>query len=79
MCSAADFHTEYAGEAVFTQLIEAEISQQLGADKSERAERRNGYNCGYRPRRLDARMGDHVSHGAKGTSRRLHAVLYYHS
>lgn len=39
------------------QLMEAEVSQQLGAEKSERNDRRSGYRCGYRPRRLDTRMG----------------------
>lgn len=40
-----------------SQLMEAEVSQQLGAEKSERSGSRNGYRCGYRPRRLDTRMG----------------------
>ena len=37
--------------------MEAEVSQHLGAEKSERVESRSGYRCGYRPRRLDTRMG----------------------
>ena len=37
--------------------MEAEVSQQLGAEKSERAGSRSGYRCGYRPRRLETRMG----------------------
>ena len=37
--------------------MEAEVEQQLGAGKSERADSRNGYRSGYRPRRLDTRMG----------------------
>ena len=40
-------------EWLCSQLMEAEVSQQLGAEKSERAESRSGYRCGYRPRRLD--------------------------
>ena len=44
-------------EWLCSQLMEAEVSQQLGAEKSERAESRSGYRCGYRPRRLDTRMG----------------------
>ena len=44
-------------EWLCAQLMEAEVSQQLGAEKSERAESRSGYRCGYRPRRLDTRMG----------------------
>lgn len=44
-------------EWLCAQLMEAEVSQQLGAEKNERAESRSGYRCGYRPRRLDTRMG----------------------
>ncbi len=39
------------------QLMEAEISQQLGARKNEHNAQREGYRSGYRPRRLDTRMG----------------------
>lgn len=44
-------------EWLCSQLMEAEVSQQLGAEKSERIDSRSGYRCGYRPRRLDTRMG----------------------
>lgn len=44
-------------EWLCAQLMEAEVSQQLGAEKSERSNGRSGYRCGYRPRRLDTRMG----------------------
>ena len=44
-------------EWLCSELMEAEVSQQLGAEKSERAGSRNGYRCGYRPQRLDTRMG----------------------
>lgn len=44
-------------EWLCAQLMEAEVSQQLGAEKSERAESHSGYRCRYRPRRLDTRMG----------------------
>ena len=37
--------------------MEAEVSQQLGAEKSGRAKSRSGYRCGSRPRRLETRMG----------------------
>lgn len=40
-----------------TQLMEAEVDQQLGAEKSQRTDGRSGYRSGYRPRRLDTRMG----------------------
>ena len=32
-----------------SQLMEAEFSQHLGAEKSKRAGSRNEYRCGYRP------------------------------
>ena len=37
--------------------MEAEEDQQLGAEKRECSGSRNGYCSGYRPRRLDTRMG----------------------
>ena len=39
------------------ELMEAEVDQQLGAEKSQRTDGRSGYRSGYRPRRLDTRMG----------------------
>lgn len=39
------------------QLMEAELSQHIKAEKSERTTGRETYRCGYRPRRLDTRMG----------------------
>lgn len=44
-------------EWLCSELMEAEVSQQLGAEKGERSGSRSGYRCGYRPRRLDTRMG----------------------
>ena len=44
-------------EWLCTQLMEAEVDQQLGAEKSERTDSRHGYRSGYRPRCLDTRMG----------------------
>lgn len=44
-------------EWMCTQLMEAEVSSKLSAEKSERVDDRTGYRCGYRPRRLDTRMG----------------------
>ena len=44
-------------EWLCTQLMEAEVDQQLGAEKSERTDSRSGYRSGYRPRRLDTCMG----------------------
>ena len=40
-------------EWLCTQLMETEVDQQLGAEKSQRTDGRSGY----RPRRLDTRMG----------------------
>lgn len=62
-------------EWLCAQLMEAEVSEQVGAEKSERAKSRLGYRCGYRPRRLDTRMGNHVPYGTKSASGRLHSVL----
>lgn len=39
------------------QMMEAEVSMKLSADKNVRADGRSGYRSGYRPRRLDTRLG----------------------
>jgi transposase-like protein len=39
------------------QMMEVEVSNQLGADKHEQSQERSSHRCGYRPRRLDTRMG----------------------
>lgn len=39
------------------QLMEAEVSTQLGAEKNEQSQDRKSYRSGYRPRRLDTRKG----------------------
>ena len=44
-------------EWLCTQLMEAEVDQQLGAEKGQRTDGRSGYRSGYRPCRLDTRMG----------------------
>ena len=44
-------------EWLCTELMEAEVDHQLGAEKSQRTDGRSGYRSGYRPRRLDTRMG----------------------
>ena len=44
-------------EWLCNQMMEAEVTSQLKADKSERCEGRSGYRSGYRPRRLDTRLG----------------------
>ena len=44
-------------EWLCNQMLEAEVTSQLKADKSERCESRSGYRSGYRPRRLDTKLG----------------------
>mgnify|MGYP000009688815 CR=1 FL=1 len=44
-------------EWLCTRLMETEVDQQLGAEKSQRSDGRSGYRSGYRPGRLDTRMG----------------------
>lgn len=44
-------------EWLCTQLMEAEVSGLVGAEKNARSPSRSDYRCGYRPRRLDTRMG----------------------
>jgi putative transposase len=44
-------------EWLFDQLMEAEVSSQIGADKHEQNTGRKTSRSGYRPRRLDTRMG----------------------
>lgn len=44
-------------EWLYEQMIEAEVSMKLHADQSERSDGRSGYRSGYRPRRLDTRIG----------------------
>lgn len=44
-------------EWLCSQLMEAEVSSLVGAEKNAHCKQRNDYRCGYRPRRLDTRMG----------------------
>jgi len=44
-------------EAVLNQILEAQITESLGADRHERTEERLGYRNGYRPRTLFTRVG----------------------
>ena len=39
------------------QMMEVEVSNKIGADKHEQSEERTSHRCGFRPRRLDTRMG----------------------
>ena len=56
-------------------LMEAEVDQQLGAEKSQRTDGRSGYRSGYRPRRLDTRMGTMYLMVLKVRQGGLHSVL----
>ena len=44
-------------EWLCAQLMEAEVSGIVGAEKNAHNPSRSDYRCGYRPRRLDTRMG----------------------
>jgi putative transposase len=44
-------------EGVLNQILEAQVSESLGADKHERSDERIGYRNGYRPRQLYTRVG----------------------
>lgn len=44
-------------EWLCAQLMEAEVSGIVGAEKNAHNSSRSDYRCGYRPRRLDTRMG----------------------
>lgn len=44
-------------EWLCAQLMEAEVSSIVGAEKNAHNPSRSDYRCGYRPRRLDTRMG----------------------
>src|SRR5258708_4517198 len=44
-------------EHVLTQVLEAQVSEQLGAERYERTEERQGYRNGIRPRQLTTRVG----------------------
>lgn len=57
MCDAAGSDAEYAVMAVHRADGGRGRYQQLGAEKSQRTDGRSGYRSGYRPRRLDTRMG----------------------
>lgn len=44
-------------ESVLNQVLEAQVSESLGAERYERQETRAGYRNGYRPRQLYTRVG----------------------
>ncbi len=55
-----DEHADLLREGValvLRELMEAEVADQAGAERYERAEERAAYRNGYRPRRLNTRVG----------------------
>jgi len=44
-------------ESAIQQVLEAQVSEHLGADRYERADERGGYRNGYRDRQLYTRVG----------------------
>lgn len=44
-------------EWLCAELMEAKVSALVGAEKNQHNAGRTNYRCGYRPRRLDTRMG----------------------
>lgn len=44
-------------ETVLNQILEAQVTESLGADRHERSDERQGYRNGYRPRTLYTRVG----------------------
>jgi transposase-like protein len=44
-------------ESVLNQILEAQVSEALGAERHERSEERQGYRNGYRARTLFTRVG----------------------
>ena len=44
-------------ESVLNQVLEAQMTEHLGADRHERSDDRTGYRNGYRDRTLSTRMG----------------------
>lgn len=44
-------------EWLCAELMEAEVAALVGAEKNQHNAQRSSYRCGYRPRRLDTRMG----------------------
>lgn len=44
-------------EVVLNQILEAQVTEALGADRHEHSEERLGYRNGYRPRTLYTRVG----------------------
>ena len=44
-------------EWLCSRMMEAEVSSKIGAEKHEQSQERTSHRCGFRPRRLDTRVG----------------------
>ena len=49
-------------ETVLNQVLEAQVTEQIGAPPDERSKTRKAYRHGYRPRTLTTRVGPLVLH-----------------
>ena len=57
----SDEHTDLVRDSLawmVEQLMEAEVSELIGAERGERSEDRSTHRNGYRPRRWDTRAGE---------------------
>lgn len=54
---SGDGHLAPLLESLLNQVLEAQVSEQLHAERYERTDERQGYRNGYKPRRLTTRVG----------------------
>src|SRR5690242_21457507 len=55
--TSSDGQLAHLLEAVLNQVLEAQMAEQLNAERYERTEERQGYRNGYKPRQLTTRVG----------------------
>lgn len=55
--SSGDNQLAHLLEAILNQVLEAQMAEQLQAERYERTEERQGYRNGYKPRQLTTRVG----------------------
>jgi putative transposase len=63
-------------ETVLNQVLEAQVTEQIGARPSERSEARQAYRNGYRPRTLTTRVGPLVLHVPQGRDGSVSPTLF---
>src|SRR5260370_14174264 len=63
-------------EQVLNQVLEAQVSEQLGAERYERTEERQGYRNGVRPRKLTTRAGQLTLQGPQGREGQFSPELF---